>query len=110
MALAISNDRSGTRRAVDLDVTLVARHGNPFHGTLKNISFNGGYIETPNRALLPNTPLTIVIQKDEGDVQRIYRMNATVVRQDREGAAIAFDDFDGDTVRSLRTIYKSTLA
>lgn len=109
MALAIKNDRNGSRRKVDFDVTLVARHGIPFHGTLENISFSGGYIATANRALLPSTPITVVLQQDEGEFQKIYRMNGTVVRQDQQGAAIMFNDYDADTVRSLRTIFKSTL-
>ena len=103
------NDRNCSRTPVNFDVTLIADQSIPFHGTLTNISFNGGYITTHNKALPPKTPLTIVLQKEEGEVQRIYRMTASVVRQDRNGAAIAFDDFDADTVRSLRTIYKSAL-
>jgi len=103
------NDRTCSRTSVNFDVTLIADQSIPFHGTLTNISFSGGYIITPNRALPPKTPLTIVLQKDEGEVQRIYRMTASVVRQDQNGAAITFDDFDADTVRSLRTIYKSAL-
>ena len=103
------NDRTCSRTPVNMDVTLVAGHGIPFHGILRNVSFNGGYITTANKALLPKTSLTLVLQKDDGDVQRIYRLNATVVRQDRDGAGIAFDDFDPETVRSLRTIYKTTV-
>lgn len=109
MNLAAKNARSCSRTPVDMDVTLVASHGIPFHGTLANISFSGAYIHTSNKALLPSTSLTIVLQKDEGGVQRIYRMGATVVRQDHDGAGVCFDDFDPDTVRSLRTIYKTTL-
>jgi len=109
MHYGATNDRNCSRTPVNFDVTLITGQSLPFHGTLTNISFNGGYITTHNKALPPKTPLTIVLQKEEGDVQRIYRMTASVVRQDRNGAAIAFDDFDADTVRSLRTIYKSTL-
>lgn len=109
MALALKNYRNGSRRKVDFEVTLVARHGIPFHGTLENISFSGGYFTTANRALMPRTPVTMVLQRDEDELQKIYRMNGTVVRQDKQGAAIMFDDYDADTVRSLRTIYKSTL-
>ncbi len=109
MPLAAKNARSCSRTLVDMDVTLVAGHGVPFHGRLINISFGGGYITTANKALPPKTPLTIVLQKEENNVQRIYRMNATVVRQDSTGAGIAFDDFDPDTVSSLRTIYKTSL-
>jgi len=102
-------DRNCSRTTVNFDVTLIADQGIPFHGTLTNVSFTGGYITTHNKALPPRTPLTIVLQRDEGEVQRIYRMTASVVRQDQDGAAIIFDDFDTDTVRALRTIYKTTL-
>jgi hypothetical protein len=109
MLQGTGNDRNCSRTSVNFDVTLIADQSIPFHGTLTNISFNGGYIITHNKALPPKTPLTIVLQQNDGEVQRIYRMTASVVRQDRDGAAITFDDFDADTVRSLRTIYKAAL-
>jgi len=108
MAPETRNDRSCSRKPVNMDVTLIAGHGIPFHATLTNVSFDGGYITTSNKALMPKTQLTLVLQKDEDGVQRIFRMSATVVRQDHKGAGIAFNDFDPDTVRSLRTIYKET--
>jgi len=108
MDLATRNDRSSSRRLTDIDVTLVARHGIPFHGVLKNISLGGGYIETRNRTLVPRIPLTIVLQQNENGVQHIYRMSATVARQDQRGAGIMFNDYDSDTIRSLRTIYKNS--
>jgi hypothetical protein len=109
MGLAIENNRACSRKQIDLEITLIAQEGIPSHGTLKNISFSGAYVLTHSRVLQPNTPLTIVLQQDEGDIKRIYRMNATVARRDRTGAGIVFDDFDNDTIRSLRMIYKSTL-
>jgi len=104
------NDRNCSRTPVDIDVTLVTARNLPFQARLTNISFNGGYIQTDNQALQLNTPLTVVLQKQEGDIQQIYRMSASVVRRDSNGAGILFDDFDTDTVRSLRTIYRSALA
>ena len=109
MSQGTRDDRNCSRTRVNFDVTLIAEQSIPFHGTLTNISFNGGYIATQNRALPPHTPLTIVLQKMEGEVQKFYRMTASVVRQDQNGAGVAFDDFDSDTVRSLRTIYRSVL-
>lgn len=109
MDLAANNNRACSRTPVSMDVTLVADQGVPFHGTLSNISFNGGYITTSHKALSPNTPVTLILQKDDGGVQRLYRMNATIVRLGSDGAGVAFDDFDTETVRSLRTIYKTTL-
>jgi len=109
MDMATRNDRSSSRRLTDIDVTLVARHGIPFHGILKNISLGGGYIETHNRALVPQTPLTIVLQQNENGVQRIYRMSATVARKDLQGTGVMFNDYDSDTIRCLRTIYKNSI-
>jgi hypothetical protein len=109
MDIAAENTRSGSRTPVSMDVTLIAGHGVPFHGTLANISFGGAYVETQNKALMPRTPLTIILQQQDGDEQRIFRMMATVERQDKTGAGISFDDYDVETVRSLRAIYKKAL-
>jgi len=109
MSFAAKNSRSCSRTPVNMDVTLIAGHGIPFHGTLANISIGGAYVETTNKALMPKTPLTIILRQEDDSVQRIFRMEATVARQDRHGAGVMFDDFDAETVRSLRAVYKSTL-
>lgn len=109
MSTATTNSRSCSRMPVDMDVTLIAAHGVPFHGTLANISIGGAYVETSNKALMPRTPLTIILHQEDSAVQLIFRMEATVARQDTHGAGVMFDDFDTETVRSLRAIYKSTL-
>lgn len=108
MTTAARNDRGSSRIPVDLDVTLVAGDSVPFYGELINISINGAYVRSDSTALVPNTPVTIILGGEEEEDREMHRMLATVVRHDGEGAGVTFSEFDHDTVMSLRHIYHIT--
>lgn len=81
--------RWSDRRSTDLPVTLAYRPLGLIRGRLSDLSGGGAYIRT-RIALVPNTPVEIVVSSDEHDATRLLRLPAVVTRSDAGGAALMF--------------------
>ena len=105
-----SNHRACSRTPLDLDVALFYSDKPALYGKLLDISFGGALVEIDSVPLKVNDPVTIdvFLQEDERD-EHIYSLSAVVIRKPPEGAGLKFDDYDGDTIKSLRRLYQHAL-
>lgn len=92
--------RWSDRRSTDLPVTLAYRPLGLIRGRLSDLSGGGAYIRT-RIALLPNTPVEIVVPSDEHDATRLLRVPAVVTRSDADGAALMFTRLTSEQYEAL---------
>jgi len=102
------NHRSCSRTPLDLDVVLYFRDNAERQAKLQDISFGGAYIATDNSDLEVNDLVTIGLYLENID-EEFYTLAATVVRCEISGAGLSFDEYDQDTIKSLRKLYHDAL-
>jgi hypothetical protein len=102
------NNRTCSRTPVDLDVVIYFRDTAERQAKLQDISFGGAFIATNNTDLQVNDLVTIGLYLENID-EEFYTMAATVVRRAAEGAGLSFDEYDQDTLKSLRKLYHDAL-
>jgi hypothetical protein len=105
-----ANKRACSRAPVNLEAALFYREAPALYGKLRDISFGGVYVQADCDTLNLNEPVTldVFLDKDE-QAEHLYSLSAIVVRKTYDGAGLKFDDFDGETVRSLRRLYQYAL-
>lgn len=92
--------RWSDRRPTDLPVTLAYRPLGLIRGRLRDLSGGGAYIRT-RIALVPNTPVELVVPNDERDATRLLRVPAIVTRSDADGAALMFTRLSPEQYEAL---------
>jgi len=102
------NQRSCSRTPIDLDVVIYFRDTAERQAKLQDISFGGAFIATQNRELKVDDLVTIGLYLEDID-EEFYTLAATVVRRAKEGAGLSFDEYDQETLRSLRKLYHDAL-
>lgn len=102
------NQRSCSRTPLNLDVVIYFRDNAERQAKLKDISFGGAFVATDNPDLKVNDLVTIGLYLENID-DEFYTLAATVVRRGDEGAGLAFDEYDQDTLKSLRKVYHEAL-
>ncbi len=102
------NHRSCSRTPLDLDVVLYFRDNAERQAKLLDISFGGAFIATDNSDIKVNDLVTIGLYLENVD-EEFYTLAATVVRCEVSGAGLAFDEYDQDTIKSLRKVYRDAL-
>lgn len=102
------NNRTCSRTPVDLDVVIYFRDTAERQAKLQDISFGGAFVATGNTDLKVDDLVTIGLYLENVD-EEFYTMAATVVRRAQEGAGLAFDEYDQDTLKSLRKLYHDAL-
>lgn len=102
------NQRACSRTPIDLDVVIYFRDTAERQAKLQDISFGGAYVATENSELKVNDLVTIGLYLEDID-EEFYTLAATVVRRDADGAGLSFDEYDQDTLKSLRKVYHDAL-
>jgi hypothetical protein len=102
------NNRSCSRTPVDLDVVIYFRDTAERQAKLQDISFGGAFVATSNSDLKVNDMVTIGLYLENID-EEFYTMAATVVRRANKGAGLTFDEYDQETLKSLRRLYHEAL-
>ncbi|BAU49011.1 hypothetical protein SVA_2463 [Sulfurifustis variabilis] len=101
--------RWSDRRPADLPVTLAYRPLGLIRGRLQDLSGGGAYIRT-RIALLPNTPVELVVPNDEQDATRLLRLPAIVTRSGPEGAGLMFTQLTATQYEALLARARAALA
>ncbi len=97
--------RSGLRRVANVKV--FARDSMEIKQCrLRDIGFDGAFIETKNFALAKGTHTEIVLKIRRGGKPTLCLLPAKVVRTERSGAALMFGDLDEQTYNLLFGIVK----
>lgn len=112
------NERACSRTPLDIKAIIYAGKDNagkstPLRGTLLDISFGGALVITDDEKIeLPvDSVLTIIPTiKDGKEKEYSYGLSAKVVRKTKEGTAVFFDEYDGDTIKAMRRIYQYVLS
>lgn len=107
------NERACSRTPLDINVVIYAGNGEPLKGKLLDISFGGALVATDDEKIeLPVDSTLTIIPKlgDEKDKEFSYGLSAKVLRKTEEGAAVFFDEYDGDTIKAMRRIYQHALS
>lgn len=99
--------RWSDRRPTDLPVTLAYRPLGLIRGRLRDLSGGGAYIRT-QIALLPNTPVELVVPNDERDATRLLRVPAVVTRSGPDGAALMFTRLTAGQYEALLSQARAT--
>lgn len=73
---------------------------------LRDISLNGAFIETQAFALTQGSGVAVVLKMHHGGKATHYRLPAKVVRVERDGAALTFDDLDKPVYTILGDVLK----
>jgi len=108
MENAKANHRSCSRTPVSMDVVLYFRDTAERQAKLQDISFGGAFVATFNPDLKVNDLVTIGLYLENVD-EEFYTLAATVVRRADEGAGLTFDEYDQETLKSLRRLYHEAL-
>jgi len=103
------NHRTCSRAPVILPVEILHGEKESVLGQLSDISFGGAYIETDAHDFRANDIVTLCFELENEQGARPCALSGTVARAGDEGVAITFDDYDGDTVRALRHVYRHLL-
>lgn len=101
-------NRWGSRKPSGIDVILDYRPLGLVHGTLRNYSLSGAYIQTVNASIPVNASINLVFLMPDDLVTQIQRVRAQVVRQDGTGLGIMFTDIERHTLRILHSMQKKT--
>ena len=108
-AHAKAQNRSCSRSPLALSVVVLHGDSEQRPGTVRDISFGGAYLETDAQAFRPDDVVTVCFELDEEDSPHAYALTGTVARLERDGAGIAFDDYDDANVAALRKVYRRLL-
>ena len=106
---AVTNSRTCSRAPVELPVEILHGQNESLLGQLTDISFGGAYVETDARTLRPNDLVTLCFELEYSDATRPCALSGTVARAADNGVAIAFDEYDSETVNALRGVYHRLL-
>jgi hypothetical protein len=79
----------------------------PLHFESRDISLGGIFVETGSMVLPLNAFVVLSFTLTAGERIVDYRLPALVVRNTRDGAGLMFQEFDPNTVRSLREMLYS---
>jgi len=110
MRRAYTNKRACSRAQLDLTAALFYREAPALYGKLLDISFGGAYVRADSDSLHLNESVTVDVFLDQDEqAEHLYSLSAIVVRKTHDGAGLAFDNNDGETVRSLRRLYQVAL-
>lgn len=101
--------RWSDRRSTDLPVTLAYRPLGLVRGRLQDLSGGGAYIRT-RIALVPNTPVELVVPNDEHDATRLLRVPAIVTRSGPDGAALMFTQLTAGQYDALLSRARAALS
>lgn len=103
------NHRNCSRAPVELPVEILHGESQSVLGQLSDISFGGAYVETDAHGFRTNDIVTLCFEVEQDDGTRPCALSGTVARAGEEGVAVAFDDYDRETVRALRQVYHHLL-
>lgn len=101
--------RWSDRRPTDLPVTIAYRPLGLVRGRLSDLSGGGAFIRT-RIALVPNTPVELVVPSDEREATRLLRVPAIVTRSDADGAAVMFTRLTSSQYEALMARARAALA
>lgn len=96
--------RRSTRRAIDLNVIVYPGDTDPFMGTIYDFSTGGLFIETRTIPAI-ETPVILRFRLGSARKKESYRISAIVVRHSIDGIGLMFDEYDNNTIKSLRQMY-----
>lgn len=100
--------RWGLRKPVDADVVIDSQPLCLLRGRIGNISIGGLYVTTTPTALNRNTPVELVLLRQESGGTRVYRLPAMIVRLTEEGAGLIFDRYHIDAFRTLAFLLRDS--
>ena len=73
----------------------------------RDIGLGGVFIEVPElRDLTAETPVELIFKLGSGERLTKHRINARVVRVNRDGVGMMFRDFDASAFRSLQEVLR----
>lgn len=92
--------RWGRRAALDVEVTINDRPLALLRGRIRNISISGAFVQT--KISLPiNTRVELVFTPHKDDPNRVYRLDAIVLRRTPEGLGMMFSQFNPKSLADL---------
>jgi len=103
------NSRTCSRAPLELPVEILHGQNESLLGQLTDISFGGAYVETDAHTLRANDIITLCFELEDEQATRPCALSGTVARAGGNGVAIAFDDYDRETVNALRGVYHRLL-
>jgi hypothetical protein len=99
-------NRWGSRKLSGINAILDFRPVGLVRGTIRNFSLSGVYIQTDNAAIPANKSTTLVFLMPDDPVARIQRVHVQVVRQDKNGLGLMFNDAEQNTLQTLQGMQK----
>jgi hypothetical protein len=99
------NRRACSRSPMDLPVTVYHHSAEAARGLLSDFSFAGAFIRTNAQRHAIDDLVTLTFNVDDRLHDFTCHASATVVRTSPEGIGVIFDEYDQDTLSSLRTLY-----
>jgi len=103
MATTATDERRWSRRLPrDLEVVVLAPGSRPLYAHTRDISLGGLFLIAPSTLSL-ETGVSVGFGFAVPGGRADFRMHASVVRKDHQGFALAFECFDIETVKDLRS-------
>ncbi len=100
-----SDNRWSERQDIHLHITLLDDGQEILQANSKNISIGGIFIDTPPQtALAIDKALDVSFSLRSANGTRQHRLPARVVRNHDSGTALAFSDYNTDTLNALRIL------
>ena len=93
--------RWSMRKLVDGHVTLSYPPLGILNANIRDLSLGGLFVHTHSAVLNINTPVELLFVSSDDDAQKIYHVEALVVRKTDEGAGLMFHKFNNATFRIL---------
>ncbi len=99
-----NENRWSERQDIHLHITLLDDGQEILQASSKNISIGGIFIDTTSQALDIDKKLDVSFSLRSANGTRQHRLPARVVRSHDSGTALAFSDYDTDTLNALRVL------
>jgi PilZ domain-containing protein len=93
--------RAGTRKAMDVEVTIDSAHCRAVRGKIGNVGFGGLFVQLEAGGLREDARVEILVVLSQETGSRLYRMPAVVARITQNGAGLIFDEYDVTAFRTL---------
>ncbi len=98
------DNRWSPRQEIQLDISLRDNQQEILHTTSKNISIGGLLVAASSPPLAIDTPLHVAFTLRNADGEQQHSLPARIVRQHDNGTALAFSDYDIQTLNALRVL------
>ncbi len=98
------DNRWSERQDICLRITLLDHSGEILQTSSKNISIGGIFIEPVPRQLDIGQKLEVAFSLHSASGSQRHRLPTRVVRNHHGGAALAFSDYDRNTLNALRIL------